>query len=116
MSIDAFADFRMDGHNVIITGAAQNIGAQVAKTLSAAGAKVMVCDLQAEKSAATASAIAKETGNEVLGMGCDVTKDEDIQAVVDATVDAFGGISTLINNVGWGLASPTRPRSPGKSC
>jgi 7-alpha-hydroxysteroid dehydrogenase len=55
MSIDAFADFRMDGHNVIITGAAQNIGAQIAKTLSAAGAKVMVCDLQGEKCADTAS-------------------------------------------------------------
>ena len=71
-----------------------------------AGAKVMICDLQAEKSADTASDIAKETGNEVHGMGCDVTKDEDIQAVVDATVKAFGGISTLINNVGWGGRQP----------
>jgi len=106
MSFDAFADFRMDGHNVIITGGAQNIGAQIAKTLSAAGAKVMICDLQAEKSADTASDIAKETGNEVHGMGCDVTKEEDIQAVVDATVSAFGGISSLINNVGWGARQP----------
>ena len=106
MSFDAFADFRMDGHNVIITGAAQNIGAQIAKTISAAGAKVMICDLQAEKSADTASDIAKETGNEVHGMGCDVTKDEDIQAVVDAAVKAFGGVSTLINNVGWGARQP----------
>ncbi|MGD9254510.1 MAG: SDR family NAD(P)-dependent oxidoreductase, partial [Chromatiales bacterium] len=81
MSTDAFSDFRMDGHSVIITGAAQNIGAQIAKTLSAAGAKVMVCDLQADKCADTASDIAKETGNEVRGMGCDVTNDEDIQAV-----------------------------------
>jgi 7-alpha-hydroxysteroid dehydrogenase len=106
MSFDAFADFRMDGHNVIITGAAQNIGAQIAKTISAAGAKVMICDLQAEKSADTASDIAKETGNEVHGMGCDVTKDEDIQAVVDAAAKAFGGVSTLINNVGWGARQP----------
>jgi 7-alpha-hydroxysteroid dehydrogenase len=105
-NFDALADFRMDGHNVIITGAAQNIGAQIAKSLSGAGTKVMVCDLQADKSADTASAIASETGNEVIGMGCDVTSDEDIQAVVDATVDAFGGISTLINNVGWGARQP----------
>lgn len=102
MSVDAFADFRMDGHNVIITGAAQNIGAAIAKTLSAAGAKVMIADLQEEKAAATASQIAKETGNDCRGMGCDVTKEEDIQALVKATVDAFGGISTLVNNVGWG--------------
>ena len=102
MSMDAFADFRMDGHNVIITGAAQNIGAAIAKALSAAGAKVMIADLQEEKAAATASQIAKETGNDCRGMGCDVTKEEDIQALVKATVDAFGGISTLVNNVGWG--------------
>jgi len=102
MSIDAYADFRMDGHNVIITGAAQNIGAAIAKTLSAAGAKVMIADLQSEKAAATAAEIAKETGNDCRGMGCDVTKEEDIQSLVKATVDAFGGISTLVNNVGWG--------------
>ena len=35
-------------------------------------------------------------------MACDVTRKADIDAVVAATVDAFGGISTLVNNVGWG--------------
>ena len=52
---DAFADFRMDGHNVIITGGAQNIGAGIAKTLCGAGAKVMIADLNGEKAAATAA-------------------------------------------------------------
>ncbi len=102
MSMDAFADFRMDGHNVIITGAAQNIGASIARTLCAAGARVMIADLQAEKAVATAAQIAKETGKDCRGMGCDVTREEDIQALVKATADAFGGVSTLVNNVGWG--------------
>lgn len=102
MTFDAFAEFRMTGHNVIITGGAQNIGAGIAKTLSGAGAKVMIADLNGEKAAETAAAIAAETGNDCRGMACNVTVLEDIQAVVAATVAAFGGISTLVNNVGWG--------------
>lgn len=102
MSFDAFAEFRMNGHNVIITGGAQNIGAGIARTLSAAGAKVMIADLNGEKAAATAASIAAETGNDCRGMACNVTVLEDINAVVKATAGAFGGISTLVNNVGWG--------------
>lgn len=106
MSFDAFKDFSMAGHNVIITGGAQNIGAGIAKTLSGAGAKVMIADLNGEMAAETAAAIAKETGNECRGMACNVTSKEDIDAVVAATVAAFGGISTLVNNVGWGGRQP----------
>jgi 7-alpha-hydroxysteroid dehydrogenase len=106
MSFDAFAEFRMNGHNVIITGGAQNIGAGIAKTLSGAGAKVMIADLNGEKAAETAAEIARETGNDCRGMACNVTVLDDINAVVKATADAFGGISTLVNNVGWGGRQP----------
>jgi 7-alpha-hydroxysteroid dehydrogenase len=99
---DAFAEFRMDGHNVIITGGAQNIGAGIAKTLSGAGAKVMIADLNGEMAAATAAEISSITGNDCRGMACDVTDKSAIDAVVAKTVEEFGGISTLVNNVGWG--------------
>lgn len=102
MNFDAFAEFRMTGHNVIITGGAQNIGAGIARALSGAGAKVMIADLNGDKAAETAAAIAAETGNDCRGMACNVTELADIDAVVAATVAAFGGISTLVNNVGWG--------------
>lgn len=51
MSFDAFADFRMDGHTVIITGGAQNIGAGIARTLCGAGARVMIADLNGDMAA-----------------------------------------------------------------
>jgi 7-alpha-hydroxysteroid dehydrogenase len=102
VSYDAFADFRMNDHKVIITGGAQNIGAGIAKTLAGAGAKVMIADLNGEMAQKTAAAIAAETGSDCRGMACDVTKSDQIDAVVAATVAAFGGISTLVNNVGWG--------------
>jgi 7-alpha-hydroxysteroid dehydrogenase len=106
MSFDALSDFRMDGHQVLITGGAQNIGAGIARTLSGAGAKVMIADLNGEMAATTAAAIARETGNDCRGMACDVTDKAAIDAVVAATAKAFGGISTLVNNVGWGGRQP----------
>lgn len=106
MSFDALADFRMDGHAVIITGGAQNIGAGIAKTLSGAGARVMIADLNGDLAATTAADIARETGNDCRGMACDVTDQAAIDAAVAATAAAFGGISTLVNNVGWGGQQP----------
>jgi 7-alpha-hydroxysteroid dehydrogenase len=106
MSFDALADFRMDGHTVIITGGAQNIGAGIARTLSGAGAKVMIADLKGDLAKATAADIAKETGSDCRGMACDVTDRAAIDQVVAETVKAFGGISTLVNNVGWGGRQP----------
>ncbi|MCA3629868.1 MAG: SDR family oxidoreductase [Methylobacterium sp.] len=105
-SFDAFADFRMTDHKVIITGGAQNIGAGIARTLAGAGAKVMIADLNGDLARKTAAEIAAETGSDCSGMACDVTKKEQIDAVVAATVKAFGGISTLVNNVGWGGRQP----------
>ena len=108
-SFDAFADFHIDGHNVVVTGGAQNIGAGIARTLTGAGANVMIADLQGDKVKATAKRIADETGGRCLGMACDVTNKDDIDALVKATVEAFGGISTFVNNVGRGPrhADPT---------
>ncbi|WP_101342022.1 SDR family oxidoreductase [Cereibacter azotoformans] len=106
MSFDAFAEFRMDGHTVIITGGAQNIGAGIARTLSGAGARVMIADRNGDMAHETAANIARETGNDCRGMACDVTDAAAIDAVVKETVAAFGGISTLVNNVGWGGRQP----------
>jgi NAD(P)-dependent dehydrogenase (short-subunit alcohol dehydrogenase family) len=103
-TFDAFADFRMDGHSAIVTGGAQNIGEAIARTFAAAGAKVMIADLNGDKAIATAEAIVRETGADVRGIGCNVTVEEDIQRCVDTAAKAFGGVSTLVNNVGWGRA------------
>jgi 7-alpha-hydroxysteroid dehydrogenase len=106
MGFDAFADFRMNGHSVLVTGGAQNIGADISRTLAGAGAKVMIADRNGEKAAETAAGIAGETGADCRGMVCDVTDKAQIDGVVKATADAFGGISTLVNNVGWGGRQP----------
>jgi NAD(P)-dependent dehydrogenase (short-subunit alcohol dehydrogenase family) len=103
-NFDPFSEFRMNNHVAIVTGGAQNIGEAIAKTFSGAGAKVMIADLNGDKAKETAAAIQAATGNEVLGIDCNVTVEADIQRCVDETVKAFGGVSTLVNNVGWGRA------------
>jgi 7-alpha-hydroxysteroid dehydrogenase len=102
MSIDPFEQFRMTGHVALVTGGAQNIGEAIARSFSGAGAKVMIADLNGEKAKETAERIASETGQEVMGTKCDVTDEGQIKDCVSRTVDAFGGLSTLVNNVGWG--------------
>lgn len=104
MTFDPFADFRMDGHVAIVTGGAQNIGEAIARTFAGAGARVAIADLNGDKAAETAVRLAAETGNEVIGLGCDVTDADAIERTVSETVATFGGISTLVNNVGWGRA------------
>lgn len=106
MSFDPFAEFRMHDHVALVTGGAQNIGEAIARTFAGAGAAVMIADLNGEKAAATAARLAAETGQRVIGMGCDVTDEEQVKACVAKTVEAFGGLSTLVNNVGWGELNP----------
>lgn len=106
MPFDPFADFSMEGHVALITGGAQNIGEAIARTFAGAGAKVLIADLNGDKAIETAKRIEQETGSQVFGMKCDVTRGDDIKECVDQTVRRFGSLSTLVNNVGWGQANP----------
>ena len=106
MQFNPFADFSMDGHVALITGGAQNIGEAIARTFAGAGAKVLIADLNGDKAMETAKRIEQETGSQVFGMKCDVTRGDDIKACVDQTARRFGALSTLVNNVGWGQANP----------
>ena len=63
MTVDPFADFRMDGHVALVTGGAQNIGEAIARVFAAAGACVVIADLNGDKAAQTAARLTAETGS-----------------------------------------------------
>lgn len=86
---------RLSGRAIIVTGAAQGIGAAYAEALAAEGAKVSLCDLEAPD--ATLAAI-KKAGGEAIGMACDVTDAGAVGRLVQATEKAFGGVQGLVNN------------------
>ena len=98
--------FSLDGYVVIITGAGGAIGGATAEVLAAAGANVVVSDLNLETAQAVADKVTQETGQETLAIKTDVTNEAEQQALVDATLNKFGKITSLINNVGWGEYTP----------
>ena len=98
--------FSLDGYVVIITGAGGAIGGATAEVLAAAGANVVISDLNLETAQAVAEKITKEIGKETLAIKTDVTNEAEQLALVDATLNKFGKITSLINNVGWGEYTP----------
>ncbi|MCM1355883.1 MAG: SDR family oxidoreductase [Staphylococcus sp.] len=97
-------DFR--GKVIIITGAAGAIGSEAARQCASLGANVVLTDINEPKVKAIAEDISKVTGTDCIGIKADATKESDLKALVDTVVSKFGKISGLINNVGWGKATP----------
>ena len=98
--------FDFTGKTIIITGAAGAIGSEASRFLSSLGANVVLSDLNGEKAKQIATDIEKQTGNKVLGIKTDSTEETEVAELVKATLDTFGNISGVVNNVGWGANTP----------
>jgi NAD(P)-dependent dehydrogenase (short-subunit alcohol dehydrogenase family) len=85
--------------NVVITGAAQGIGAALARRFSRDGHAVAVLDLDAEGAEAIAAELLR-SGAAALALGCDVTRAEACRAAVARVVEAWGGVDVLVANAG----------------
>ncbi|MFC1942550.1 SDR family NAD(P)-dependent oxidoreductase [Chloroflexota bacterium] len=85
----------------IVTGGGSGIGEQIALGFAREGAEVMIFDIDATGAQKVCSDIQKKGGKAISFAG-DVTKEGDVQNMVNQTVKAFGSIHILINNAGVG--------------
>ena len=94
------------GKVALVTGGASGIGRAVVKALAAAGAKLVVSDLNAEQGTALAAEL-REAGGEALFVRADVTRHDDVAHLIARSVDAYGRLDIAHNNVGGGSANPS---------
>ena len=85
-----------EGRVAVVTGAASGIGRALAKGLAAEGARVMAADVDRQGAEATA----REIGGDARAFAVDVADPEAVQALADASFDAFGQVDLLLNNAG----------------
>ena len=92
----------MQGKVAIVTGAAQGIGRAIAEGLCAAGARIVVADLQGAEEAAAAFP-------DGVGVTVDVANEDDVRRLVDEVVERCGTIDILVNNAGLYASLEMRP-------
>ena len=97
---------RLAGKTVVITGAGRGIGAVMAKRMAQEGANVVVTDVLDTKG--TVEAIS-ESGGSAIGISVDVTSDDNLAAMVEATEKAFGSLDILVNNASIFAALQPKP-------
>jgi len=92
----------MQGKVAIVTGAAQGIGRAIADGLAAAGARIVVADLQGAEEAAASFP-------EGIGIAADVANEDDVRRLVDEVVERCGTVDILVNNAGVYASLEMRP-------
>jgi NAD(P)-dependent dehydrogenase (short-subunit alcohol dehydrogenase family) len=103
--------FDMDDRVVIVTGGTRGIGRALAEGYVAAGAKVVVASRKADACAETEAHL-RAMGGEALGVPTHMGDLDDLAALVQRTVDVFGGVDVVVNNAATALAQPMGQYTP----
>jgi gluconate 5-dehydrogenase len=98
--------FDLTGRVSIVTGGSAGLGLQMAKGLAEAGSRLVICSRNAERCEEAAVGLRK-VGADVLAVGCDVSKPEEIERLKNDVMSRFGRVDVLVNNAGrtW-MAAP----------
>lgn len=96
---------RLKDKVAIVTGGASGIGKAIAEKFVHEGAKVVIADIEENKAKATADEI-QQNKNEVMGIGMDVTDEDQVELGVSKVISAYGGVDILVSNAGTQFISP----------
>jgi 3-oxoacyl-[acyl-carrier protein] reductase len=92
--------FTLNSKVALVTGAGRGIGRSIAAKLAAAGAAVMINDLDSGPASEAAAAI-QQSGGRAAYLAGDVTAPDFAQKLVDAALASFGGLDIIVNNAGY---------------
>jgi 3-hydroxybutyrate dehydrogenase len=95
----------LQGRVAFVTGAAGGIGLQIARDMAREGAKVALSDLNAAMLQGPVEALRQE-GLEAVAAPCDVTREDQLCAAIDAAAARWGRLDVLVNNAGLQHVSP----------
>jgi len=104
-------DFSLKDRVAIITGGAGLIGPQHAAAIAAAGGIPVLADIRREDAEARAAEVAKASGGKALGVGCDITRADSVQSLLDVVMARLGRVDILVNNA----ANNPKVETPGRS-
>ena len=90
------------GHTAIVTGSSQGIGLAIARTLHAAGANVVINYFEEGQghNQSLANAVVDELGERAIAAAADVRQPQQLQTMMAAVRDKFGGLNIMVNNAG----------------
>lgn len=94
-----------DGKTALVTGAGRGIGKAIAERLAQKGCR-LVLTARSHDQLRDVQAEIERGGGTVMTVAADLTRDEDIDRVVEESQRAFGAVDYLINNAGWGKRAP----------
>ena len=102
---------KLTGRVAVVTGGSEGIGRSVAEALAGEGASVMLTSRSRDRAETVAAEVDAAVPGIVRGFPCDVRDSDQCRSLVEATVEAFGGIHILVNNAGVGIFKPIQEMS-----
>ena len=97
---------RLDGKKIFVTGGARGIGKSVATAFAEAGADIAIVDLDIEEATKTAKELEENNGIKSIAIKADVTNPDDVNAMIDDVLEAFGRLDVAFCNAGICLNIP----------
>jgi NAD(P)-dependent dehydrogenase (short-subunit alcohol dehydrogenase family) len=100
-------DDALKGKTIVVTGGGSGLGKSMATYFLELGANVVITSRNLEKLKLVQAELEAQTGGKVLPVACDVRDYEQVEAMVKASIEAFGQVDVLLNNAAGNFISPT---------